>query len=87
MRQTLEALDNEEKEYQEKQEKEKKERLELKKEDPEVEYKRRLVERFSYKNTDLIKKIYAENQVFILHFLLIHCQSMIYLFNFCLDFR
>jgi len=42
---------------------EKDEQITLKKEEPEVEYKRRLIERFSYKNTDMIKRIYAENQV------------------------
>lgn len=35
---------------------------EIKKEDPEVEYKRRLIERFSYKNTENIKRIYKENR-------------------------
>lgn len=64
LRQTLEALDNEEKEFQMKKEKERQEQIQLKQEDPEVEYKRRLVERFSYKNTDMIKRIYAENQVY-----------------------
>ena len=38
-------------------------RVEMQNENPEVEYKRRLVERFSYKNMDNIKKIYQENRV------------------------
>ena len=50
-------------EYIERKNREKEEQISLKKEDAEVEYKRRLIERFSYKNTDLIKRIYAENQV------------------------
>lgn len=59
----LEKLKQEEAEYIERRNKDKEEKILLKKEDPEVEYKRRLVERFSYKNTDMIKRIYAENQV------------------------
>ena len=38
-------------------------RVEMQNENPEAEYKRRLVERFSYKNMDNIKKIYQENRV------------------------
>lgn len=41
---------------------------EIKNEDPEVEYKRRLIERFSYKNTENIKRIYKENRVCVLMF-------------------
>ena len=59
----LEKLKQEEAEFIERQNQDKEEKISLKKEDPEVEYKRRLVERFSYKNTDMIKRIYAENQV------------------------
>ena len=59
----LEKLKREEAEFIERQNQDKEEKISLKKEDPEVEYKRRLVERFSYKNTDMIKRIYAENQV------------------------
>ena len=47
----------------ERKEREEMEQAVLKQEDPEVEYKRRLVERFTYKNTDMIQRIYAENQV------------------------
>ena len=39
---------------------------EIKNEDPKVEYRRRLIERFSYKNTELINRIYAENKVLTL---------------------
>ena len=59
----LEKLKQEEAEFIERQNQDKEEKISLKKEDPEVEYNRRLVERFSYKNTDMIKRIYAENQV------------------------
>merc|ERR1712159_884071 len=37
-------------------------RLEMQSESLEVEYKRRLSERFSYKNVGMIKKIYKENR-------------------------
>merc|ERR1712183_307663 len=37
-------------------------RMEMQSESAEVEYKRRLQERFSYKNVDTIKKIYKENR-------------------------
>merc|ERR1739838_414841 len=37
-------------------------RFEMQNEDIEVEYKRRLVERFSYKSGDMIKRIYKENR-------------------------
>ena len=59
----LEKLKRDEAEFIERRNQDKEEKISLKKEDPEVEYKRRLVERFSYKNTDMIKRIYAENQV------------------------
>lgn len=59
----LEQLKKDEELYISRLKQDKEETISLKKEDPEVEYKRRLVERFSYKNTDLIKRIYAENQV------------------------
>ena len=59
----LEKLKREEEEYIKHRDEDKQEKILLKKEDPAVEYKRRLVERFSYKNTDMIKRIYAENQV------------------------
>ena len=38
-------------------------RMEMQNENVEVEYKRRLAERFSYKNVENIKKIYQENRV------------------------
>ena len=60
---TLTKLKQEEQAYFERKNNEKSEQIALKKEDPEVEYKRRLIERFQYKNTDMIKRIYAENQV------------------------
>ena len=60
---SLERLKTEEKEYMERKKREEMEQAVLKQEDPEVEYKRRLVERFTYKNTDMIQRIYAENQV------------------------
>ena len=63
---TLEKLKREELEYVERKNRDKNEEIALKKENAEIEYKRRLVERFSYKNTDLIKRIYAENQVCLL---------------------
>ena len=62
---SIEKLKNDGKERQKKKNLHKQKQEELQKEDPEVEYKKRLVERFSYKNTDLIKKIYAENRVSI----------------------
>ena len=62
---SVEKLKNDGKERQKKKNLHKQKQEELQKEDPEVEYKKRLVERFSYKNTDLIKKIYAENRVSI----------------------
>jgi len=60
---SLRKLNAEETSFMERRQTEKDEQITLKKEEPEVEYKRRLIERFSYKNTDMIKRIYAENQV------------------------
>uniref|UniRef100_A0A7M5V4E0 Nuclear receptor corepressor 1 n=1 Tax=Clytia hemisphaerica TaxID=252671 RepID=A0A7M5V4E0_9CNID len=59
---TLTKLKQEERAYFERKNNEKSEQIALKKEDPEAEYKRRLIERFQYKNTDMIKRIYDENQ-------------------------
>lgn len=59
---SLQRLKSEEEEYLERKEKGKKEQFQLKNEDPEVEYRRRLIERFTYKNTEMIQRIYSENQ-------------------------
>ena len=46
-------------------EKEKEDLLRLKEEAPEVGYKRQLVEKFSFRDTELIKRIYSENRVYM----------------------
>ncbi|XP_057289855.1 uncharacterized protein LOC130612546 [Hydractinia symbiolongicarpus] len=51
-----------EKEQEQKQHEETIKKEEIKNEDPEVEYRRRLIERFSYKNTENIRRIYKENR-------------------------